>query len=144
MERLREPNRGLWSPCGGKLDTLIGESPYACACREAREEIGIAIRPLDLHLAGIVTEASLAGRSHWQMFLFEIKPPLACLPEPHAEGRFAFIDRVAIPSLKIPETDRQFIWPLFWKFRRGFFSAHCQVKADESFSWELNEAYEPR
>ena len=33
LERRKEPNRGLWSPCGGKLKTAIGESPYACACR---------------------------------------------------------------------------------------------------------------
>jgi len=31
-------NRGLWSPCGGKLDMAAGESPFACACREAAEE----------------------------------------------------------------------------------------------------------
>ena len=39
IERLHEPNRGFWSPCGGKLHTDEGESPYACACREAREEL---------------------------------------------------------------------------------------------------------
>src|SRR6187551_1753160 len=56
MERTREPNRGLWSPCGGKLMTEIGESPYACACREAEEEMGLQIKPGDLHLTGIVSE----------------------------------------------------------------------------------------
>ena len=35
LERRKEPNLGLWSPCGGKLKTETGESPYACACREA-------------------------------------------------------------------------------------------------------------
>jgi 8-oxo-dGTP diphosphatase len=40
LERHQEPNLGLWSPCGGKLDISTGESPYACACREAGEEIG--------------------------------------------------------------------------------------------------------
>ena len=43
MERTREPNRGRWSPCGGKLMTEIGESPYACAIREAEEEIGLKL-----------------------------------------------------------------------------------------------------
>ena len=33
LERAQEPNRGLWSPCGGKLHTGTGESPYACAGR---------------------------------------------------------------------------------------------------------------
>ena len=39
MERAQEPNLGLWSPCGGKLHTDSGESPYTCACREAAEEM---------------------------------------------------------------------------------------------------------
>ena len=43
LERAQEPNLGLWSPCGGKLHTAFGESPYACACREAQEELGLAI-----------------------------------------------------------------------------------------------------
>src|SRR6266446_2606202 len=50
LERAQEPNRGFWSPCGGKLHTDEGESPYACACREAHEELGIALLPRDLHL----------------------------------------------------------------------------------------------
>ena len=43
LERAQEPNRGFWSPCGGKLKMDIGESPYTCACREAGEELGIKI-----------------------------------------------------------------------------------------------------
>jgi len=55
LERAREPNQGLWSPCGGKLKTEIGESPYACACREAHEELGLELEPTDLHLTGLVS-----------------------------------------------------------------------------------------
>ena len=51
LERSQEPNRGLWSPCGGKLKMDLGESPYACASREAHEEIGLPLAPADLHLA---------------------------------------------------------------------------------------------
>ena len=36
LERAREPNRGLWSPPGGKLETATGESPHACAARVSR------------------------------------------------------------------------------------------------------------
>ena len=43
LERTQEPNRGMWSPCGGKLKTDAGESPYSCACREAFEEVGLKI-----------------------------------------------------------------------------------------------------
>src|ERR1700704_5427607 len=56
MERLYEPNRGFWSPCGGKLHTEHGESPYACGCREAREELGAKLNMKDLHLTGLVSE----------------------------------------------------------------------------------------
>src|SRR5207245_9334599 len=73
LERRKEPNLGLWSPCGGKLETDSGESPYACACREAMEEIGLDISPADLHLTGIVSEHGYEGQAHWLMFLFELK-----------------------------------------------------------------------
>jgi 8-oxo-dGTP diphosphatase len=36
LERAQEPNRGFWSPGGGKLKLDTGESPYACACRRRR------------------------------------------------------------------------------------------------------------
>ena len=77
LRREREPNRGLWSPCGGKLMTSLGESPHACACREAREEIGLTLQPSALRLAGIVSEHGYQGSAHWLMFLFEIKPRLS-------------------------------------------------------------------
>ena len=70
---LRNPTCGFWSPCGGKLKTDIGESPYACACREATEELGLELRPADLHLTGLVSEHGYQGQTHWLMFLFEVK-----------------------------------------------------------------------
>jgi 8-oxo-dGTP diphosphatase len=142
MERLRDPNKGLWSPCGGKLMTEIGESPYACACREAREEIGSELKTSDLHLAGIVSEHGYEGQAHWLMFLFEVKPRLrtAALPPAHAEGRFAFFSRDALDTLRMPETDRQQIWPLFWRHRHGFFAAHCRATPSGLNEWLLEES----
>jgi 8-oxo-dGTP diphosphatase len=123
LERAQEPNRGRWSPCGGKLKTGIGESPYVCACREAREEIGVE------------------GQTHWLMFLFEVKKKLTALPPPHEEGRFQFFRREEIDSLKIAQTDRERIWPWFWKFRGGFFAAHCHCHPDGRNEWTLEEAF---
>ena len=140
LERAQEPNLGLWSPCGGKLKTDTGESPYACACREAQEELGLGISPGDLHLTGLVSEHGYGGESHWLMFLFEVLPRLAFLPPPHREGRFQFFSREAIPSLKLPQTDREKIWPWFWEHRGGFFAAHCHYGADGSNRWTLEEA----
>src|ERR1044071_8772391 len=93
MERAQEPNLGLWSPCGGKLHTDIGESPYACACRGAREGMWVDIVSPDLHLAGIVAEQCYEGQSHWLMFLFEVKKKLGVVPAPHREGHFKFFSR---------------------------------------------------
>ena len=140
MERAQEPNLGLWSPCGGKLHQDEGESPYACACREAREEIGLAISPADLHLTGIVSEHGYQGQSHWLMFLFEVKKRLSSLPPAHREGRFQFFSRKALPEAKMPQTDLERIWPWFWRHRGRFFAAHCRCHPDGTNEWDLEEA----
>ena len=141
LERAQEPNLGLWSPPGGKLHTHDGESPYACACREAHEEMGLKLAPADLHLAGIISEHGYAGQAHWLMFLFEVHPRLAALPPPIREGRFAFVPRAQLANLKIPPTDREQIWPLFWKHRGGFFAAHCHCHTDGRNDWTVEEAW---
>jgi len=140
LERLREPNRGLWSPCGGKVHIEEGESPYAGACREAAEELGISIKPTELHLTGIVSEHGYGGAAHWLMFLFELETKLKILPPNHAEGRFSFFKRRNLESLSLPQTDREKIWPLFWRHRGGFFAAHCRCQSDGSNIWTLEES----
>jgi 8-oxo-dGTP diphosphatase len=143
LERAQEPNRGLWSPCGGKLHTEMGESPYACACREAVEELALTLKPSDLHLTGLVSEQGYQGQAHWLMFLFEVKTPLQSLPPVHREGRFQFFAREELGSLSLPKTDREQIWPLFWAHRGGFFAAHCHCHADGRNAWTLEEVITP-
>ena len=140
IERAREPNLGMWSPCGGKLMTDIGESPHACACREAREEIGLEIRPSDLHLLGVVSEEGYLGQAHWLMFLFEVTVKLREVPPTHEEGRFAFFRREQLSELKMPETDLEQIWPLVWKHRGGFFAAHCRTTMGAANAWAVEES----
>jgi len=140
LERAKEPNLGLWSPCGGKLHAELGESPYACACREAREELGLAIDPRDLHLTGLVSEHGYEGHAHWLMFLFEVRPRLKTLPPPHREGVFGFFSRTQLGSVKLPQTDREQLWPLFWEHRGGFFSAHCFCQPDGKNIWTIEES----
>jgi 8-oxo-dGTP diphosphatase len=142
LRRARQPNRGLWSPCGGKLKMAAGESPYACACREAREEMGLDLTPGDLHLTAVVSEDGYEGNAHWLMFLFEVQRRLRRLPPPHREGVFAFFDRDRIPSLALPWTDKETIWPLFWKHRGGFFAAHCHCLANGRNRWTVEESSE--
>jgi 8-oxo-dGTP diphosphatase len=137
--RAQEPNLGLWSPPGGKVKAEAGESPYACACREAWEEFGMALGPRDLHLTGLVSEHGYLGQSHWLMFLFEVKLRLRELPPPHREGRFGFFSREELVALSLPSTDRERIWPLFWQHRGGLFAAHCHSHPGGQNVWTVEE-----
>jgi 8-oxo-dGTP diphosphatase len=139
LRRTNEPNRGLWSPCGGKLKMHLGESPYACACREGFEEMGVKLTPKDLHLTAVVSEHGYLGQSHWLMFLFEVKKKLTAVPPPHPEGEFAFFAREQFDLKHMPQTDIELIWPLFWKHRGGFFAAHCHCHPDGRNEWTLEE-----
>jgi len=140
MERAQKPNLGLWSPPGGKVHTNEGESPHQCACREGAEELGILVRPQDLHLTGIVSESHYSGRDHWMMFLFEVTWKLRETPQPHREGRFQFFSKPQLNDLEMPATDRQKIWPLFWQHRGGFFAARCQIQPAGAQIWTLEES----
>ena len=140
MQRAQPPNRGLWSPCGGKLNTATGESPYACARREALEELALEITPAALHLTGIVSEHGYEGEAHWLMFLFELRTRLNALPANHREGEFHFFRKDELDSLQLPQTDREQIWPLFWKYRGGFLAAHCHCHAGGRNVWTIEEA----
>ncbi|MBL9137571.1 MAG: NUDIX domain-containing protein [Verrucomicrobiales bacterium] len=140
LQRHREPNRGLWSPPGGKLMTAMGESPYACAQREAAEEMGLDVPLSHLHLTGLISEAGYQGTAHWLMFLFEIRQRLDRTPPDIEEGRFRLFHREEVAALPIPATDRERIWPWFWEHRGGFFSAHCACNSAESTQWTLEES----
>ncbi|HZR17062.1 MAG TPA: NUDIX domain-containing protein [Verrucomicrobiae bacterium] len=141
MERAQEPNLGLWSPCGGKLRTELGESPYACARREAAEELQLEIPLSAFHLAGMVSEHGYEGKNHWLMFLFEVKTRLKVLPPPHREGKFQFFTRNEVVQLALPQTDRERLWPWFWEHRGGFFAAHCHCHATGLNEWLLEESW---
>jgi 8-oxo-dGTP diphosphatase len=140
LERANEPNRGFWSPPGGKVHIDDGESPYACACREAEEELGLKIVTADLHLLGVVSEHAYGGQGHWLIFLFEVKRRLLECPPKHREGTFRFFAKDEIPTLNIPVTDREIIWPLIRKHRGGFFAAHWKWFPDGRTEWTVEES----
>jgi len=140
LKRHQPPNLGRWVPPGGKVEVARGESPYACACREANEEAGLEINHRDLHLTGLISEDGYEGNTHWYIFLFEIKPRLNQLPPSCEEGEFQFFAADEIKQLDIPRTDREQIWPLFQKHRGGFFSGHFHCLEDDAFKWTLEES----
>ena len=140
LHRRKPPNRDLYSPIGGKLERDVGESPTACAIREISEEAGLNLGPDDLHLTGIVSETGYERESHWLMFLYEVIRPVVVERTSFDEGRLEWHDPAAIAALPQPETDRQVIWPLFFKHRGGFFAAHIDCRTDP-FTWRLEQPH---
>lgn len=129
MLRAKQPNLGVWTPIGGKLEMTTGESPLQCAVRETAEETGLVVREEDLHLFAMIAEKAYQGDTHWLMFLFRCKTPIDRLPPDITEGKFGFWSREAIKCLAIPETDQAALWPIFDRYRDGFVSlrADCSV-----------------
>jgi 8-oxo-dGTP diphosphatase len=126
--RAKPPNKGVWSPIGGKLEMATGESPFECAVRETREETGHEVGTGDLHLFSVIAEKAYEGETHWLMFLFRCLKPIPGLPADMSEGRFGFFTREAVRSLPIPETDRSALWPTYDQYRDRFVAlrADCQ------------------
>jgi 8-oxo-dGTP diphosphatase len=120
LQRAKSPNKGLWSPPGGKLEMSIGESPVECAIRESSEELGINLHENDLHLFGYVAEKNYEGNGHWLMFLFDVLREIDSIPKMINEGFFDFFHRNEINQLDIPPTDHRLVWPYFDKRKEGF------------------------
>jgi 8-oxo-dGTP diphosphatase len=141
--RAKPPNLGVWSPIGGKLETALGESPFECAVRETKEETGHEITADDLHLFAMIAEKAYEGESHWLMFLFRCKRPLAVLPAEMHEGRFGFFTRAAIDALPIPETDRTALWPIYDRYRDRFVALRADCAPGKPVLVEIEEITPP-
>ena len=132
LQRSKSPNKGFWSPPGGKLEMALGESPYECAKRESCEELGLELHDDDLNLFGYVSEKNYEGGGHWLMFLFEIIPSLRALPEAINEGSFKFFSRSQIDSLLIPQSDHELVWPFYDKRDLGFWGIRANFDAQST------------
>ncbi len=131
LHRVRPPNQDLYSPIGGKLEQAIGESPTTCAVREIHEETGLRVTAKDLHLTGIVSESGYEGSCHWLMYLYEVTHPVVVESMTIDEGRLEWHQPDALAGLPIPQTDREIIWPLFWRYRGRFFAAHIDCRGND-------------
>ena len=84
--------------------------------------------------------AAFEDAGHWPMFLYEVTVPVALAAEAMVfdEGVMEWFEPEAIAGLDIPATDREVIWPLFWKHRRGFCAAHIDCHGGK-VNWRLEQ-----
>jgi 8-oxo-dGTP diphosphatase len=142
LHRRKQPNAGMYSPIGGKLEVSQGEGPHECAVREIWEEAGLRVAVEDVRLTGIVSERAYEGQTHWLIFLFEVLRPIA-REEVHTmdfeEGKLEWVDIERVHELDIPETDSKFMWPLVREHRGGFFMVHIDCTV-QPMTWTVTES----
>jgi 8-oxo-dGTP diphosphatase len=142
LHRRKQPNAGMYSPIGGKLEVTQGEGPHECAVREIHEEAGLRVAHEEVRLTGIVSERAYEGQTHWLIFLFEVLRPID-RDEVHTmdfdEGRLEWVDVSRVHELAIPETDAKFMWPLVQEHRGGFFMVHIDCSV-QPMTWTVTES----
>ena len=145
LRRNKEPNKGLCSPIGGKLDMHTGESPAHCAQREIKEEAGIDVPIERLHLLGLISEAAYEGRGHWLLFYYKVMGPVSVPAHDIREGRLDWFAQSEIDKLPLPETDRNIIWPLVKEHegkeggKPGFFAVHIDCTGGGR-TWKVEQS----
>lgn len=129
IHRAKEPNKGLYSPIGGKLETSVGESPAQAAQREIQEEAGIDV-PIDrLTLRVLVSEQAYEGTTHWLMFVYRVEGAVEVPEQEIDEGRLIWKSFAELDALPLPETDARFIWPTLRAHEQGFAALHIDCRS---------------
>lgn len=104
MRRRKQPNLGLWTAPGGKLEP--GEAPAECARRELQEETGLVVDKLTLR--AVLNDE---GPQRWLMFVYfgELN---AAAPRPGLiecpEGELVWLDLDIVLQMEIPAADAVF------------------------------------
>ncbi|MEQ9438408.1 MAG: NUDIX domain-containing protein [Cyclobacteriaceae bacterium] len=99
LKRLKEPNRGLYTPVGGKLDPY--ENPITAAIRETQEETGIDVP--SMKYCGMLVESS-PTKYNWISFVY-VAEIQRVPPPPCNEGTLEWIDFSKVLNLPTPKTD---------------------------------------
>lgn len=100
LKRFKNPNKGLFTPIGGKLDPH--ESPRQAACRETFEETGIKLDRLTY--CGTLVETSPTDYN-WNSYVYRSEIEFRDPPECN-EGVLQWIDRDRLDEIPTPVTDR--------------------------------------
>jgi 8-oxo-dGTP diphosphatase len=99
LKRLKEPNKGKYTPVGGKIDPY--ESPVHTAIRETYEETGIRIS--DPQYCGVMVETS-PTKYNWICFVYLSEIEYIDPPECN-EGTLEWIGFSDLKSIPAPATD---------------------------------------
>ncbi|MCK4473116.1 MAG: 8-oxo-dGTP diphosphatase [Anaerolineae bacterium] len=126
MHRNKEPNLGLWTAPGGKIES--GEAPYETARREMAEETGLEVG--DLYLRGICTLVSPLQEWSWYIFVFVTTRFQGTLKADEREGNLAWVPlEEYFTALPIPQADAIFA-PRVLAMTEGCFQAKFVYDAD--------------
>jgi len=143
LRRNKEPNKGCYSPIGGKLEAAVGESPHACAIREIAEESGVILSPHEIRLSGMLSETAYENSTHWLLFLFEVTryiDPSEICDLNIDEGVLEWVHVDEVENKNIPKTDREIIWNLVKQHRGGFFAVDIDCST-LPFEWVVKEEW---
>lgn len=99
LKRAKEPNKGLYTPLGGKLDPF--ETPLNAAIRETWEESGIKVNNMEFR--GILTETSPVDYN-WisYVYLAEIEKQVTTESD---EGSLEWMHMDDLLKIPTPKTD---------------------------------------
>ncbi|MDY7076433.1 MAG: NUDIX domain-containing protein [Chloroflexota bacterium] len=105
MHRNKEPNLGLWTAPGGKIE--LTESPHDTARREMVEETGLEVE--NLFLRGLCTQVSSSPDWQWMQFIFVTTRFHGTLKADPREGDLAWVSlEEYFTALPTPQADAIF------------------------------------
>ncbi len=116
LKRSREPNKGLFTPVGGKLDPF--ENPYSAAIRETHEETGIKVDKMQF--CGVLAETS-PTKYNWMSFVY-LADIQKVAPPPCNEGDLEWIHFNDLLQVPTPKTD-WFIYKYVMENKHFIFTA---------------------
>jgi 8-oxo-dGTP diphosphatase len=104
LKRSYPPNRGLYTPVGGKIED--GESPHAAAIREAQEEAGIQLE--NVGYCGLLVDSSPSDYN-WICFVYRARVDYFSPPDCN-EGILTWVAIESLTTLPTPVTDK-YLYP---------------------------------
>jgi 8-oxo-dGTP diphosphatase len=120
LKRKKSPNKGKYTPVGGKLDPY--ESPYKAAIRETYEETGIEVSYMIF--CGTMVESS-PSKYNWICFVYLSEIDYIASPKCN-EGKLEWIPATHLSKIPTPTTDR-FIYEYITRSKNFMFNVEYDL-----------------